>query len=264
MTDAIPLWPAESVRSDRSESEMLMPEPWPHRILRNVSVPTLEPFLPDAATATGIGVVICPGGAHHILAIDHEGYEVAQWLQQRGIAAFVLKYRVLPTPQNDEEYLSARNRQVGSLAAKLVEHWPTVLSDGERAVDLVRERAAEWALRDDRIGIIGFSAGAHLAVGVALANNSALNFVGSIYGALWSELDVPAGAPPLFIAGAVDDAITAEPSPQLFEAWRKAQRPVEMHMYERGGHGFGMIKQGLPSDLWIEQFHAWLSSLAQS
>jgi len=264
VTDAIPLWRAESVHTDRLENEMLIPEPWPHRILRNVSVPTLEPFLPNAATATGTGVVICPGGAHHILAIDHEGYEVARWLQQRGIAAFVLKYRVLPTPDNDDEYVSTRNREFGKLEAKLVEHWPIALSDGERAIELVRERAAEWGLRDGQIGIMGFSAGAHLAVGVALADNCRLDFVGSIYGALWNELDVPADAPPLFIAGAVDDALTAEPSPQLFAAWRKAERPVEMHMYGRGGHGFGMVKQGLPSDFWIDQFHAWLSSSARS
>lgn len=260
MTDPIPLWPAESVHSDQPENEMLVPEPWPHRILRNVSVPTLEPFLPDAATATGTGVVICPGGAHHVLAIDHEGYEVASWLQQRGIAAFVLKYRVLPTPADDAEFVRTRGEEFGKLKTKLVEHWPVVLSDGERAVDMVRERAAEWGLRDDRIGIVGFSAGAHLAVGMALAGNSRLDFVGSIYGALWDGLNVPADAPPLFIAGAVDDRVTAEPSPQLFTAWRAAGRPVEMHLYERGSHGFGMVKQGLPSDLWIDQFHAWLMS----
>lgn len=258
MTDVIPLWPAESVHSDRPENEMLVPEPWPHRILRNVTVPTLEPFLPDAATATGTGVVICPGGAHHVLAVDHEGYEVANWLQQRGIAAFVLKYRVLPTPANDDEFVQSRNREFGKLKSKLVEHWPVVLSDGERAIEMVRESATEWGLR--RIGIIGFSAGAHLAIGMALAGKSRLDFLGSIYGALWSELDVPADAPPLFIAGAVDDPVTADPSTQLFAAWRKADRPVEMHMYERGGHGFGMVKQGLPADYWIEQFHVWLSA----
>lgn len=237
---------------------MLVPEPWPHRVLRNVSVPTLEPFLPDVAAATGTGVVICPGGAHHVLAIDHEGYEVAQWLQERGIAAFVLKYRVLPTPENDDEFQRTRNAEFGKLKAKLVEHWPVVLSDGERAIEMVRERATEWALQD--IGIIGFSAGAHLAVGVALADNSRPDFVGSIYGALWNGLDVPTDAPPLFVAGANDDAITANASPQLIAAWRNADRPVESHMYEHGGHGFGMVKQGLPSDYWIDQFHAWVSA----
>src|SRR5579875_1599200 len=146
---------------------MLVPEPWPHRVLRNVSVPTLEPFLPDPATATGTGVVIAPGGAHHILAVDHEGYEVARWLQQRGIAAFVLKYRVLPTPEDDDEYQRTKNAEFGRLESKLAEHWPVVLSDGERAIEVVRERAAEWSVR--RIGIVGFSAGAHLAIGVALA-----------------------------------------------------------------------------------------------
>lgn len=260
MTDAIPLWPAAAVHSDRPEQEMLVTEPWPHRILRNVTVPIVEPFLPDPTAATGTGVVIAPGGAHHILAIDHEGYDVARWLQQRGIAAFVLKYRVLPTPEDEAEYLRTKNAEFGKLQTKLVEHWPVVLSDGERAIELVRERAADWGLRDDHIGMIGFSAGAHLTVGVALAGNARLDFVGSIYGALWQELDVPADAPPLFIAGAGDDAITAEPSPQLFAAWRDVDRPVEMHLYERGGHGFGMIKQGLPADLWIDQFYAWLTT----
>src|SRR5205814_3636697 len=122
--------------------------------------------------------------------------------------------------------------------------------------------AAAWGLQDGRIGIMGFSAGGHLSVGVVLAADagSRPDFVAPIYGALWEDAVVPADAPPLFTALASDDRIAVEPCVALYSAWHAAGRPAEIHIYAKGGHGFGMVRQGLPSDGWIERFGEWLAA----
>jgi acetyl esterase/lipase len=213
--------------------------------------------------ATGTAVIICPGGAFHSLAIDHEGMDVARWLSVRGVAAFVLKYRLLQTEVRDEDFerqiqanLSDRNKmrevtkQIGPLA----------IADGQQAVKVVRQHASQWGLAPERIGMMGFSAGGRVTVGVALEHDaeSRPNFAAPIYGALWEELAVPADAPPLFIALANDDELAVDPSIALYCAWRAAAHPVELHIYAQGGHGFGMRKQGLPTDHWIDRFGEWL------
>ena len=223
--------------------------------------------------ATGTGVIVCPGGAHHFLAVDHEGAEVAQWLTRRGIAAFVLKYRVIETPADDAAFLETRAQTAGRYRAgdrspfqqKLQAHWPLELADGLQAMRLVREHAEEWGLRPDRIGMLGFSAGGHLSAGVALANkpNCRPDFIAPIYGVLRRDIVdivVPENAPPLFTALASNDPIAVEPCQALYTAWHAAGRPAEMHIYAQGGHGFGMFKQGLPSDAWIERFGEWLGA----
>ncbi len=113
-----------------------------------------------------------------------------------------------------------------------------------------------------RIGVLGFSVGGHLAAGVALANqpDSRPDFVAPIYGALWENVVVPADAPPLFTALASDDRIAVAPCLALYSAWHAAGRSAEIHIYAQGGHGFGMVKQGLPSDGWIERFGDWLEA----
>ena len=267
MPEVVRLWPGGAPGSEtwhRQEKEYTFTDPLPHRVARNVTDPSLTVFLPEPAVANGTGVVICPGGAHHFLAVDHEGYEVARWLNQRGIAAFVLKYRVIETPEDDAEFLELRSQigVPGRLQMLLRAHWPLALADGQQALRIVRGRAGEWGLRDDRIGILGFSAGGHVAAGVALEHeaDSRPDFVAPIYGALWQNVDVPADAPPLFIALAGDDRIAVEPCLALFSAWHAAGRPAEIHVYAQGGHGFGMFRQGLPSDGWIERFHEWLTT----
>lgn len=267
MPDEIALWPDGAPGSEnwsQQEKEYVFDKPWPHRVTRNVTDPTLTVFLPDPAVATGTGVVICPGGAHHFLSVDHEGYDVAGWLNACGIAAFVLKYRVIETPDADAEFLEARAwiGEPGRLKALLGAHWPLALADGQQAVRVVRRRAAQWGLKDDRIGIMGFSAGGHVSVGVALEGDadSRVDFLAPIYGALWEDVVVPEDAPPLFTALASDDAIAVEPCVALFRAWHGAGRPAEIHIYAQGGHGFGMFGQGLPSDGWIERFYEWLQA----
>lgn len=239
--------------------------------VRNVTQPAIIPYFPDLKIAKGIAVIVCPGGAFHGLAIYHEGHDVARWLQERGVAAFVLKYRVVHTPDSPEEYA----RQEKEMRAKPFkenekrieeaarEVRALAIADGLQAIRLVRERAAEWGIRADRIGIMGFSAGGHIAAYAALnyGANSRPDFSGVIYGALVKDVKVPNDAPPLFIALTNSDEIAVEPSLELYSAWRSSGHPVEMHIYANGEHGFGMVKNGLPADGWIDRFWDWLLSI---
>ena len=266
LPEVILLWPDGAPGTEewvQQEQEYITPAPMSFRTVRNVTQPTLTAFLPHTAVATHSAVIICPGGGFHSLAIDHEGIEVAHWLNARGVAAFVLKYRLLPTKARDEdferqfqEFLSDRNkmmevtRQIGPLA----------IADGQQAMKVVRKHASQWGIAPDRIGIMGFSAGGRVATGVALEHDadSRPNFAAPIYGALWEAITVPADAAPLFIALANDDELAVDPGIALFHAWRVADHPVELHIYAQGGHGFGMRKQGLPVDHWIDRFGEWL------
>lgn len=265
MTEVLTLWPdgaPGSAPESNPEKDYLFTEPWPHRITRNVANPTLTVYLPAPAVATGASMIICPGGAHHFLAVDHEGQAVAQWLTERGVAAFVLKYRVIQTPDDDAAFLAARADIAQRLRDLLPAHWPLALADGQQAVRMVRQRAAAWGLRPDRIGMMGFSAGGHLTAGVALANepSSRPDVIAPIYGALWDPIIVPEDAPPLFTALASNDPIAVKPCLALYTAWQAAGRSAEIHCYAQGGHGFGMVRQGLPSDGWIDRLGEWLAT----
>ena len=239
--------------------------PFDIRVVRNVTKPTLTVFLPDPAVATGTGVIVCPGGAFHFLAIDHEGYEVARWLAAHGVAAFVLKYRVVPTAVDDGEF----QRQMAETMAdrdKMRELMKEIadygVADAQQALRLVQAQAADWRLDQKRIGILGFSAGGIVTCGVAVADNAEAKpaFAAPIYGAPREGIAVPADAPPLFIAVADDDDWASRASLGLSSAWKTAGRSVEMHIYAQGGHGFGMRQMGLPSDHWIERFVEWLQA----
>jgi acetyl esterase/lipase len=264
--EIIPLWPAGAPGSEgwnQQEQETLVPLPIAFRTIRNVTQPTLTAFLPHSSVATGTAVIICPGGAFHSLAIDHEGIEVARWLNVQGVAAFVLKYRLLPTEVRDEDFERQfqRNESDGNTLREITKQiGPLAIADGQQAIKVVRQRASEWSILTDRIGIMGFSAGGRVTIGVALEHDaqSRPNFAAPIYGALWEEITVPADAPPLFIALASDDELAVDPSVALYRAWRAADHPVELHIYAQGGHGFGMRKQGLPIDHWLDRFGEWL------
>ncbi len=265
MPEVIALWPTgtEGLGDEsRQEQEFFFSEPRRHRVIRNVTQPTLMTFLPDPAVATGTAVIICPGGGHRFLAIDHEGIDVAKWLSARGVAAFVLKYRVMPTPERDDDFRQMQEASRGSdkTMVAMRQQGCVAIVDGQQAVKVVRQRAAEWNLAPDRIGIMGFSAGGHVAGGVAIDHDVASrpSFVAPIYGALWEEITVPADAPPLFSALASNDQIAVEPCLRLYTAWHAAGRSAELHIYAQGGHGFGMWQQGLPVDSWIERFSDWL------
>lgn len=236
------------------------------RTVRNVTQPALIPFVPAAGTANGTAVIIAPGGAYLSLSMDSEGYDVAKWLAQRGVTAFVLKYRTEPTPRDLPGFEKVLHQMFGGLQKPGAGTPPgeaRAVEDALLALRFVRANAARWGVATGRIGIVGFSAGGRAATTAAMHADAASrpDFLGSIYGALSSKAPVPGDAPPAFVAVAADDALGG-PSRgmETFEAWRAAGRPVELHIYQGGGHGFGMRKQGATSDHWIEAFHWWLGA----
>jgi acetyl esterase/lipase len=247
-------------------------------MLRNVSEPTLSVFRP--AKPNGVGVIVCPGGGWRILAWEHEGTEVAHWLTARGYTAFLLKYRVRGTPASQADFdaemakidsqidLTRKGRKAPRVLSDIIPYeWisearKAAADDGRRAVAIVRERAKEWDVDPNKIGMIGFSAGGFLVVDVAVDPRAApLAFVAPIYGGETLGRPVPRDAPPLFTVMAQDDVLLYRLVEGLYADWTDAERSAEMHIYRRGSHGFGMVKQGFPSDRWIERFHDWLADL---
>ncbi|WP_226638484.1 alpha/beta hydrolase [Novosphingobium profundi] len=252
--------------------------------LWNVTVPSYQAFLPDPAKATGAAVIVAPGGGFRLLAIHHEGSRVAQWLADHGIAAFVLKYRLIQTPPGETN--EAMRTRVNTTMRPGVGGEPGV-ADGLEALRLIRARAEEYGIAPDRIGAVGFSAGGHVAGKMALAEEGARpDFTGLIYGFPFGEslpelppanLPWPEGTPeepwlrpaptpapgrlaPMFMAVAQDDVAVG----QGFDAWEAALKDAgytpETHRYERGGHGFGMKKAGGTQDHWIEEFAWWIEA----
>jgi acetyl esterase/lipase len=221
-----------------------------------------------------------PGGGWRILAWEHQGLDVSRWLTALGYTAFLLKYRVRGTPSSQAEYdaqmaklftqidvtRKGRDapRSIGDVvpAETIREARDAAADDGRRAIAIVRERAKEWAIDPAKVGIIGFSAGAFLVVDVALNPRAPpLAFVAAIYGGETLGRPIPTDAPPLFTCIAQDDALLYRVVEGLYSDWTDAARSAELHIYRRGDHGFGMVKQGMPSDRWIDQFRDWLVDL---
>lgn len=247
-------------------------------MLRNVADPTLTIFRPTTAKPNGVGVIVCPGGGWRLLAWEHEGIDVADWLTSLGYTAFLLKYRVRGTPAKQADYdadmvklasqidLTRKGRKAPRTIGDVVpyetirEAREAAADDGRRAVEIVREGAKDWGIDPDKVGMIGFSAGAFLVVDVAIDPRSKpLAFVAPIYGGETLGRTVPADAPPLFTVMAQDDVLLHRLAENLYSDWTDAERSAEMHIYRRGDHGFGMVKQGAPSDRWINLFHDWLA-----
>ncbi len=240
------------------------PESWHSQygsvFARNVTKATLTPFLPDPAKATGAAVIIAPGGGFRTLSMENEGWAMARQMADKGVAAFVLKYRLNQTPASLEEF----SRPAGPPPSATSPSRPWVvpadapqIADANAAFALVRANAAKWGVDPDRIGMVGFSAGARLTLWTTLQSAEARPaFIGYIYGPL-TAVDVPADAPPLFVALAADDGLIA-PDFGLVANWRKAGRPVELHLYEQGGHGFGMYQKPTTSTGWFDAFVKWI------
>ena len=225
---------------------------------RNVTEATLTPFLPDPAKATGAAVIVAPGGGFRVLSMQNEGWDVAKALAARGIAAFVLKYRLNQTPASLEEFARPEpprprtnfNDRVAALAPQI--------ADARAAFALVRARSSEWKIDAKRIGMVGFSAGAMLTMATTLGGGDARPaFIGDIYGPL-EPVTVPADAPPLFAALAADDPLFAGRGMGLIESWSAAKKPVEFHLYGQGGHGFGMYPKETTSTGWFDAFYKWI------
>jgi acetyl esterase/lipase len=221
-------------------------------VIFNVVTPTLTVYLPDKSKSTGTGVIIAPGGAFVALAIDLEANKVARWLQSKGIAAFVLKYRIM------------EKRQEGIPAdLNMDEAGKYGIADGIQAVKVVRQHAAEWGISPDRVGFMGFSAGAMVASAALLQQDAAArpNFAAPIYGAPFGVMPaIPAKLPPIFLAWAQDDALALEAVTKFYDSLKSAGHKPEAHIFSAGGHGFGMRKQGTSSDHWIDEFYYWLEA----
>ena len=233
----------------------------------NVSKPTLMAYLPEASKATGTAMIIAPGGGFHLLSIENEGIHVAQWCAENGIAAFVLKYRLVPTGEDpDKEFSDKISKSQEKMDSDIAPYIALAKADALEAVAHVRTNATKYNVAADKIGIIGFSAGGTLAAAAGLEYTSETNrpdFIAPIYGAL-HVLDLakmPVKPMPLFLAVTGDDVFGFQNQTMvLYKTWNAAKVPAEMHIYEKGGHGFGMRKQSLPSDQWIVAFDNWMKS----
>jgi endo-1,4-beta-xylanase len=255
---AVPLWPNGA---PGSESRAAEPEKVEGSNVCNVHNPTLTPYVPEAAKATGTGIIICPGGGHSKLCLGHEGYALAEWFRERGIAAFVLKYRLA--------------REKGSTYT-IQDH---AMADARRALRLIRSRAADWQVKPDRLGILGFSAGGELAAFAAMKSDPGQkdaadpierescrpDFQALIYPGTSGLFSAEKGMPPLFIAaGYSDRPDISEGMATLYLKYKAAGVKAEMHLYANAGHGFGYKPDAKPSAAarWPQRLIEWLEDSA--
>ncbi len=242
---------------------------WGDPMARNITTATLTPFLPDPDKANGAAVIVAPGGGFMWLSLDNEGWQVAQALADQGIAAFVLKYRLNPTPESLDDFANRMNRTFEDATPPPADERPATpprrggwdlsnqLEDAEAAYAMIIDRADEWGVDVNRIGMIGFSAGAGLTMHSTLNSETMkLAFIGPVYGGM-NAVEVPANAPPMFNVIAADDFLYNGDA-GVIKAWYDAGIPVEFHLYQNGGHGFGLGNPDRTSNRWFEQFIHWL------
>jgi acetyl esterase/lipase len=250
---ALPLWPEGAPGSEARKGE---PERQEGSNVVNVHNPSITPFIP-AKNATGTAVLIAPGGGHAKLCLGHEGYALAEWLRDHGIAAFVLKYRLA--------------REKGS-SYTIQDH---AMADTRRALRLIRSRAAEWGVKKDRLGVMGFSAGGELAAFAAMKNDpgrpdaadvveregSRPDFQALIYPGTSGLFSAAKGMPPLFIAcGYGDRPDISEGMASLYLKYKAAGVKAELHIYSEAGHGFGYRPgTSTAAGRWPERFVEWLT-----
>lgn len=234
------------------------------KVVYNVTDPTITAYLPNKAAANGSAVIIAPGGAFHTLSMKSEGVDVAKWLNSKGIAAFVLKYRVARSFTDDPvKELIGKMNDFEALDKENEPYIPLAMADGLKAMEYVRTNAKEMNIDSDKIGFMGFSAGGTLTMSVLYNADDATrpNFVAPIYAYEPAIIgsDIPTVKTPIYIAVASDDQLGMVPySINIYKKWFEAEQPAELHIYERGGHGFGMRQQDIPTDEWYEQFGSWL------
>jgi acetyl esterase/lipase len=242
---------------------------WGDPMARNITTATLTPFLPEPGKANGAAVIVAPGGGFMWLSMGNEGWEVAEALAKQGIAAFVLKYRLNPTPESLDDFTAWMNRAFtpptepsdsvidAAPPRRMSMDLSNQLEDAEAAYAMIIKRAEEWGVDTNRIGMIGFSAGAGLTMHSAL-NSQTMNlaFIGPIYGGM-GPVEVPKDAPPMFNVIATDDFLFGG-NFGVIESWYKAGIPVEFHLYQNGGHGFGLGNPNRTSNRWFDAFIHWL------
>lgn len=261
----LPVWPGDAPgeKGDIGEEKAQPPKNEAKQVIRltDVTKPTLTVYLPEKEKNTGAAVLICPGGGYNILAWDLEGTEVAEWLNSFGVTGIVLKYRV-PRRKGREKH-------------------DAPLQDAQRAMSIVRQHADEWGIDNNRIGILGFSAGGHLAA-TTLTNHDKRNyekldavdeescrpdFAVLVYPAYLSEgiklqpeIRVTSETPQTFIVVASDDGISTESSVGIYLGLQQAKVPTEMHIYATGGHGFGLRPSSHPASTWTKRCEEWMES----
>ncbi len=260
LPERILLWPNGTPGSEgKPVKETVRVTDGGDQVVSNVHQPCVFPYLPSADRATGAAVIIAPGGGHRELWSTHEGHNLAQWLSDRGVAAFVLYNRLA--------------REEGSTYS-VDEH---ALADTRRAIQLVRSRAREWHINPKRVGVMGFSAGGELAAladmrfnaGKADADDvldhvgSKPDFVGLIYPGSSRRFEVSKESAPVFIAcGFNDRPDISKGMAEVYLKYKEAGVPAELHIYAKAGHGFG-VRESLKGAVgkWPERFIEWLDDM---
>src|SRR5437773_5163497 len=256
------LWPGAAPGSEQWK------QPWTALgpgVIVNVTTPTLTVYRPALSTGTGTAVIIAPGGGFISLSINSEGHDVAKWLVGRGITAIVLKYR---TRQIDGENAAQLGQSAGARLSAQIHNLALIdedgqygIADGIQAVKVVRAHAADWGIAPDRIVFTGFSAGGMITAFTAIQPDARPNYAAPIYGApIASVPAIPQGLPPFFMAMAQDDNLAGRYIVRFYDALKAAGYRPEFHIYDSGGHGWGMRKQGTSSDHWIDEFYYWLEA----
>ncbi len=262
--EVVPLYqgPAPGSGQESYPEKEYFSKAWNTQVVSNVTKPTLTVFKPAPEMKNGTSIVICPGGGFMALSIESEGYQVARYLAAKGVTAFVLKYRLAHTGEDATTEFAKLYADRPKFEEMRDQVQPLAAADGRAAVAYVRQHAAEWGVAPDRVGIIGFSAGGAVTSEVAFhyRPESRPAFVAPIYaGRMLKDDPVPGDAPPMFVAAASDDQLGLAPhSVSLYQEWIAGHRSAEIHIYAKGGHGFGMRTQNLPVDHWMDRFAEWL------
>jgi len=269
--DQIRLYDGASPGMERSYNEILE-----NGVAKNVCIPTLTAYLPDPARATGSAMIVCPGGAYISLEMDNEGSEVAKWLADKGIAAFVLKYRTRFLGDTPEEIQKKTMEVFAKLFGPAASASTPSLSrfgedeecvavqrgyeDGLRAMEILKTKASEYGINPDKIGIMGFSAGAVVAMNVGMnhSKETAPALVAPIYLGWVDPVSVPDDAAPLYLASPQNDMFPASMPQGIYNAWTDKHIPAEIHTYTGVSHGFGMRNGGYTSDGWIEGLYRFM------
>ncbi len=250
--------PSIALNSASAESEQ-WEGMWGQVMVRNTVAPSLYPVRPRDGKGNGKAVIVVPGGGYQFVSIDSEGFRVADQLAAQGYTAFVLKYRVVPTPRDTAAYLAQMSKLFGNLGkGDLPDHTPAI-DDLAAAVAYVHANAAEFAIDPSQIGAIGFSAGSRTAIRLLEGREEAnlLAHVALIYPPM-VNLVQGGPRPPMFMAIAVDDPLFKQGGLSMVNAWLAESDKIEFHLYSGGSHGFGMRPMGTTSDDWFNQYVLWL------
>lgn len=231
------------------------------RSFSDVTDPTLTVYLPEGARAATSAVLILPGGGYDHLAIDKEGHDLGRWFSANGVVGVVLKYRL---PFRADKRRSAEERAAAYADREGgVRHMAVAVEDAERSMKIIREHAGEWRVRPDAVGAMGFSAGGHLAVMLATSGDDAVrpDFVVPVYPAMPKRIEFLGAVPPAFVVHADDDkTVSSDNSIRYYQATRDAGVTAELHIFESGGHGFGLDKAPGPVADWPNRLKAWMQA----